>query len=532
MRRDGILALAGIILVVAGAAGMSLSAPRTFEIQMDACHTPATVMEPYHEPPIGDAIVLHGMGGNRQIMAWTAQWLAAQNFRVYIFDLAGHGDSTEHFTYANAESCAGDAIAALADRGDIHLDRTVLVGHSMGGEIAIRLADRFPTAATITLSPAPMVAPQRMPSNLLVISAQFDLPWLKSEARHLARDAGGARAAPEDFVQRRAFALVHMRFADHASPLFDARAGKLVAAWARQALGVGPTLERMPGAPRLGFVLGIVGLILLFPLAATLIAGRARARLQSQPYADVDPEAKSAEYEARSEGPPAIAAKAALANWGVAALFAVALLAAVPHYGWLGLQSGSYLTTIFLIAGIALFFLVRRRGVAIEFNWSVRGVLAAIALGLIFAIAFREWCTAVYAPSWIFRHSWIATFKQTVLPTAPRLLRFGAAALAIFPYLLAEQIALGPRLPGANWRRFGMFVALRLELWIAMVAAVLITMNGQILIGLLLPGLMGISAAQHWGSEAIRRRTGSLAAAAIFGAIIGGWFIATIFPLT
>jgi len=65
-----------------------------------------------------------------------------------------------------------------------------------------------------------------------------------------------------------------------------------------------------------------------------------------------------------------------------------------------------------------------------------------------------------------------------------------------------------------------------------MIAAVLITMNGQILIGLLLPGLMGISAAQHWGSEVIRRRTGSLAAAAIFGAIIGGWFIATIFPLT
>jgi hypothetical protein len=75
-------------------------------------------------------------------------------------------------------------------------------------------------------------------------------------------------------------------------------------------------------------------------------------------------------------------------------------------------------------------------------------------------------------------------------------------------------------------------VALRFELWLAMIAAVLITMNGEVLVGLLLPSFMGVSVLQHYGSEVIRRRTGSLAAAAIFGAIITACFIVSVFPLT
>ena len=65
-----------------------------------------------------------------------------------------------------------------------------------------------------------------------------------------------------------------------------------------------------------------------------------------------------------------------------------------------------------------------------------------------------------------------------------------------------------------------------------MIAAYFLTMNGQVLVGLLLPSFMAVSVLQHYGSEVIRRRTGSLAAAAIFGAIIGACFIVFVFPLT
>jgi pimeloyl-ACP methyl ester carboxylesterase len=530
MSRDTLLAFLGIVLLAAGTAAAFRGQPRAFEYQIDACHTPVTVTEPYVEPPVGNAVVIHGFAANRHTMTWLDEWLAAQGLRVYTFDLPGHGDSTEPFSYARAESCAGDAIAALADRGDLHLDRTVLLGHSMGAEIAIRLADRFPTAATIALSPAPLVPPTRMPSNLLVVSAQFDVPWLRSAARKLQREAGGDRTAPEDFAQLRAFDLDDVRATDHVGVIVDARVAKRAAAWARESLGIPGPPEPVPGLPRFGFVLGCAGIILLFPLAATILCGRIRSR--SAHYPDRDPETKYSEQNTNDRGDFAMAPRAALYRWAVAALFAVALLAVFPHYEWLGLSNGSYFTTCILITGIALVLLVVRRGTT--YGWSLRGVISAVLLALIFVTLSRVWLAGTFidAASWMFRHTWIQTFPRVLLPTTPRLVRLIPAALAVFPYFLAEELALGPRVPGANWRRFGLFVALRFELWLAMIAAVLITMNGEVLVGLLLPSFMAVSVLQHYGSEVIRRRTGSLAAAAIFGAIIAACFIVSVFPLT
>jgi hypothetical protein len=129
------------------------------------------------------------------------------------------------------------------------------------------------------------------------------------------------------------------------------------------------------------------------------------------------------------------------------------------------------------------------------------------------------------------RSTLLEAATRTFLLTTPRWLRLAPAALAVFPYFLAEEVALGPRLPGANWRRFALFVGMRFELWIAMILAYFFTMNGQVLIGLLLPSFMLVSLLQHYGSEVLRRRTGSPAAAAIFGAIIAAWFIVFVFPL-
>jgi pimeloyl-ACP methyl ester carboxylesterase len=530
MRREALLAILGIALIGLGAAGVFRGQPQTFEYQIDACHTPVTVTEPYHEPAVASAIVLHGLAADRHIMVWLDQALAAQGLRVYSLDLPGHGDSTEDFSFASAESCAGDAIEAMADRGDIRLNRTVLLGHSMGGAIAIRVADRSPTAATIALSPAPLVLPQRMPSNLLVVSAQFDLPWLRSAARRLARAAGDNRTAPDDFAQLRAFDLLNLPRADHASVLYDTRALAAVAIWARESLGIPGPAEAVPGLPRIGFLLGCAGIVLLFPFAATLLAGRVRPRAEH--YPDRDPETKYPEENTNDYGHSSLPASTALLNWAVGSALAVALLAVIPQYDWLGLWNGSSLASCLLVAGIALVLLVVRRDA--EFGWSIRGVISAIALALLFSMASRIWLAGSFvdAAAWMFRHTWLQSATRQFLPTTPRLVRLAPAALAVFPYFLAEEAALGPRLPGANWGRFGLFVAMRLELWIAMIVAYFLTMNGEVLIGMLLPAYMAVSVLQHYGSEVIRRRTGSLAAAAIFGAIIVAWFIVSVFPLT
>jgi pimeloyl-ACP methyl ester carboxylesterase len=436
MSRDALLAFLGIVSLAVGTIAEFRGQPRTFEYQIDACHTPVTVTEPYVEPPVANAIVIHGFAANRHIMEWLDQWLAAQGLRVYTFDLPGHGDSTEPFSYARSESCAGDAIEALANRGDIRLDRTVILGHSMGAEIAIRLADRFPTAGSIALSPAPLVPPQRMPSNLLVVSAQFDVPWLRSAARKLQREAGGNRIAPEDFAQRRAFYLADVHFTDHVGVLVDSRVAKRAADWARQSLGIPGPPEPVPGLPRIGFLLGCAGLILLFPIAATILCGRIRPRAPH--YPDRDPETKYSEQNTNDRGDSAMATGAALYRWAVASLFAVALLAVFPHYEWLGLSNGSYLTTCLLIVGVALVLLVLRRGTT--YGWSLRAVISAILLAVIFVTLARVWLAGTFPDllSWTSRRALVETAAHIFLPTTPRLVRLIPAALAVFPYFLAE----------------------------------------------------------------------------------------------
>src|SRR5207245_8312356 len=102
---------------------------------------------------------------------------ATLGLQVYLVESPVHGESDEPFSFPRAEECAADLVDSLARRSEIDLGRTVLVGHSMGGSIAIRLADRFPTAATIAISPAPMIRPAGLPPILV--------PYERSEERRV-----------------------------------------------------------------------------------------------------------------------------------------------------------------------------------------------------------------------------------------------------------------------------------------------------------------------------------------------------------
>jgi len=88
------------------------------------------------QPPL---VILHGLLGSSR--NWTtAGKLLARSFEVFALDLRGHGDSpfapppTRDYSYA---TMAGDVAAWLDARG---VRRPVLLGHSLGGKIAMRLA--------------------------------------------------------------------------------------------------------------------------------------------------------------------------------------------------------------------------------------------------------------------------------------------------------------------------------------------------------------------------------------------------------
>jgi len=85
-------------------------------------------------------IFLHGWCGDREY--WKHQVEAfAPDYRIVAFDQAGHGESTKDRKNWTVNSLAGDVQSVVKALG---LNRVILVGHSMGGPIALMAAKRMP----------------------------------------------------------------------------------------------------------------------------------------------------------------------------------------------------------------------------------------------------------------------------------------------------------------------------------------------------------------------------------------------------
>jgi pimeloyl-ACP methyl ester carboxylesterase len=517
-RRELIFTTLGLALLALGAWKIStvLGTRRDF-LLADGCKSPVTLLEDLSAKPYASAIVIHGLSANRRLMLWIGERLLASVQRVYLIDLPGHGDSTDQFTIARSEQCAAEAIETLAKRGEIRPDKTILVGHSMGGAIAIRLADRFPTAATIAISPGPLVLPKRMPTNLLVFSAQFDLTLLKNVARELERSAGGDRTNWQDFQQRRAFDLERVLHASHTSLLFDSRVADHTGKWISDALNPKPPeqnasdtawqLNSEPpsgrGGPRLGSLLGVCGLLLIFPAAASLLTTAFASR-------GTDTSVFVSEVPARH----------ALLRWVLAALLSVCVLNFVVPLRLLHMYTADYLVSLFLLFAIVVWVLSAKVAWA-SLDFQPRALLMAILLGLVTMLAFGAWL------NWQLTDAWLNT---------ARWLRFVFLLPLCWPYFFIEEIALGAppeiRLRGRRALRFGFFLLLRAILWLACLFAYYSFASGQILILIMVIYFAAVSILQRLGCDSVRRRTGSATAAATFGAILAAWFFAAVFPLT
>jgi pimeloyl-ACP methyl ester carboxylesterase len=513
-RREAILAIAGLGLLWAGASFIRrASLPRQDTLMVAGhCHTPATIFEPpAGRKEVGTAILLHGLGANRRTMMYLGTGLAAHGFRTYLADLPGHGDSTEAFTFAEAELCASATLEYLIREGQIDPKKTILVGHSMGGAIAIRMADRTPVTATIAISPAPMVLPRRIPANLLVISGQYDLWPMRRQARDLAAAAEGARTAPRDFAEQRAFELEVLPHATHASPLINQDVAHLAERWAMDALA--PNAHAQALQPDmdlasydvfdqgrrqlLGEVLGIEGLVFLFPACVTF-AGAASG---------------PAHAESTATHPPY---SLVVAEGAVGALISVLLLAFIVPLRLVRLYDGDYLASAMLVSG-GLLLLVNWNYARHHLSFGAHALLAAGVAGFAVMLAFGAWFNWQLVDLWM---------------NAPRWLRFAALLPVAWVFCFAEEVVLGPPESGKRGTRFAVFVVMRLELWLACVLGYYTLANGEVLIGMLAPGLAVFSVGQRLATNALRVRIGRATAAAIFGAILAAWFIAAVFPLT
>jgi len=90
---------------------------------------------PVRPPPL---VFVHGAGGTHQ--HWLYQMRDLLPAETYALDLPGHGRSEG--TGRDSIAAYGDWIIAFLDAEEVQ--RAVLVGHSMGGAIALDLALRYP----------------------------------------------------------------------------------------------------------------------------------------------------------------------------------------------------------------------------------------------------------------------------------------------------------------------------------------------------------------------------------------------------
>ena len=85
-------------------------------------------------------VFLHGWLGSWRYWFPTME-RAAENFRTYSFDFWGFGESRRKSTYESIQNYSDQVIRFLDELG---IDRCLLVGHSMGGMVALKTAINHP----------------------------------------------------------------------------------------------------------------------------------------------------------------------------------------------------------------------------------------------------------------------------------------------------------------------------------------------------------------------------------------------------
>ncbi|MEX5552695.1 acetoin dehydrogenase dihydrolipoyllysine-residue acetyltransferase subunit [Pseudomonas pergaminensis] len=93
-------------------------------------------------------VLIHGFGGDLNNWLFNQPVLAAER-RVIALDLPGHGESGKQLRSGDAEELS---LAVLALLDHLRLDRVHLAGHSMGGLVALTVADQaHARVASLTL---------------------------------------------------------------------------------------------------------------------------------------------------------------------------------------------------------------------------------------------------------------------------------------------------------------------------------------------------------------------------------------------
>jgi pimeloyl-ACP methyl ester carboxylesterase len=126
-------------------------------------------------------VFLHGWLGSWRYWFPTMERVA-ENFRTYSFDFWGFGESRRKSTYESIQNYSDQVIRFLDELG---IDRCLLVGHSMGGMVALKTAINHPKRISrVAAVGAPIVGDSlswllKLTDRPLFADAFARVPWFR-----------------------------------------------------------------------------------------------------------------------------------------------------------------------------------------------------------------------------------------------------------------------------------------------------------------------------------------------------------------
>ena len=130
-------------------------------------------------------LLIHGFTGTPESLAPWAHGLNQSGMTVYVPRLAGHGSDWRELRKSDWGDWLDSAEQALADL-EVQVDEVFVAGFSMGGAIALRLAELFPKRFAGLM----LLNPTIMDNHIRMIAAKFlapIIPSIKSEGTDVAK---------------------------------------------------------------------------------------------------------------------------------------------------------------------------------------------------------------------------------------------------------------------------------------------------------------------------------------------------------
>ena len=121
-------------------------------------------------------ILLHGIGGQLRHFTYALVDRLADDFHVVAVDRPGMGYSSWHGEEVTDLALQARCVAALIR--EERLERPLVVGHSLGGALALHLALDYPELVGGLALLAPLTHPQPVPGELRPIAIRS--PWLRN----------------------------------------------------------------------------------------------------------------------------------------------------------------------------------------------------------------------------------------------------------------------------------------------------------------------------------------------------------------